>query len=433
MAESNGTEGKALRIAIVGAGLVGATAAIALSRLQNVQVAVYERSSGARETGAWIAMNVSGLRILSQVLPDYSQLRQIMYQGSMGISHRHWRTGEVLAVSESLHTSPLYREGRTHRVPLHNLLLSHVPAGMIQYSKEVVAIEVTKGSVARLEFADGAMVEADLVVAADGLHSRLRRKYLPDSTPAYRGAVAYRQIFPEKLLRDIKDLPEGTSSWQKNHGEIAYMSKVGLGKYGLVAIVREDPEFAAPLRWAHALGSSGVDRLRKHFEHWDPVISKVVNRLPGIDAYRLESAPWMENMTRDAVIAFIGDAAHPTAGAYGAGATFGFGDVWALYRSLLRSVGNGENDSSGYDIPRALSMFNRIRRPFLERVEKQLQLDKKNSEYIAATQDERQWTDRWKERFSMNWWMLEHDVEAECQKVEAEVYHDRTISHRARL
>lgn len=45
---------------IVGAGLVGATAAIALSRLDNVEVTVYERSPEPREVGAWIAMNVSG-------------------------------------------------------------------------------------------------------------------------------------------------------------------------------------------------------------------------------------------------------------------------------------------------------------------------------------------------------------------------------------
>jgi hypothetical protein len=47
---------------IVGAGLVGATAALALARLPNVTITVYERSPEPREVGAWIAMNVSGKR-----------------------------------------------------------------------------------------------------------------------------------------------------------------------------------------------------------------------------------------------------------------------------------------------------------------------------------------------------------------------------------
>ncbi len=45
---------------IVGAGLVGATAAIALSKLPDVEVVAFERSPEPRETGAWISMTVSG-------------------------------------------------------------------------------------------------------------------------------------------------------------------------------------------------------------------------------------------------------------------------------------------------------------------------------------------------------------------------------------
>jgi salicylate hydroxylase len=46
---------------ILGAGLVGATAAIALSRLQDVKVTVFERSPGPRIAGAWISLQVSGM------------------------------------------------------------------------------------------------------------------------------------------------------------------------------------------------------------------------------------------------------------------------------------------------------------------------------------------------------------------------------------
>jgi salicylate hydroxylase len=97
-----------------------------------------------------------------------------MYQGETGINHRHWRTGEALGISESPHTAPEYREGRTHRVPLHELLLSHVEPETIRYGKHVVRADVSgtpgRGSTA-LTLADGEVVHADLVVAADGIYS----------------------------------------------------------------------------------------------------------------------------------------------------------------------------------------------------------------------------------------------------------------------
>jgi salicylate hydroxylase len=76
-------------------------------------------------------------------------------------------------------------------------------------------------------------------------------------------------------------------------------------------------------------------------------------------------------------------------------------------------------------MPAALDLFNRTRRPFLERVERQLSYDRKTAAYIAAAPDEETWIARWRERFSPNWWMLEHDVEAEWQKVYSEVLHER--------
>ncbi|KAL1907920.1 hypothetical protein Sste5344_006344 [Sporothrix stenoceras] len=404
---------------IIGGGLVGTATYIALARLPNVQITVYERAPGPHETGAWIAMTVSGLRVLQRILPaeSFEKIQKIMFRGKVGIEHHHWQTGQVMAVSESPHMDVPYREGRTHRIPLHEILVSNVPPSDIRYSKEVKSVKVNGPAGGRpvvwLSFSDGSPdVEADLAVAADGIHS-----YLPDSVPFYRGAVAYRTVLSESHVQHITDLPVESGSWQNNNGEIAYLSRVGLNKYGFVAIVREDETDVASLRWAHSLGQAGIDRLRRHFEKWDPLVRKVVDALPGIYGYRLETAPWMADMTRDGVVCFVGDAAHPTAGAYGGGATFGYCDAWALYRSLSSPASRG-------NIARALAMYNRIRRPFLARVEKQLSLDKDNAAYLSAVDaTSPEWSQRWLERFSPHAWMLEYDVEAECQRAEAGLVH----------
>jgi len=207
-----------------------------------------------------------------------------------------------------------------------------------------------------------------------------------------------------------------------------FLSRLGLGQYGVVAIIREPPEFAATLYWAQSTGSEGLCRLQKHFASWDPLISQVLQTMTDLDAYPLESAPWPKRLVWHDRIALMGDAAHPTAGAYGAGATMGQRDCWALFRSLQESYKKrSDNDvnttrisnapQSHYDLPRALKLYSETRRHFLGRVELQMELDTKDAPYLAeAASDEKEWIRRFQERNKSLLWLAEHDVEAEFVK-----------------
>lgn len=181
---------------------------------------VYERSEAAREVGALIGVMVSGqymtavslpfnyiphfvfhfllipresvsnvtwltkfiaLKSLSRILsPEgFETLQGLLYRGENvdGIVNRFWRTGEVMTTQISPHTPRWLQEGRTGRIPLHNLLLSEIPDGVIEYGKKVIKVEklekkgpeVDEGM--RIHFEDGSTEQADLVVAADGLYS----------------------------------------------------------------------------------------------------------------------------------------------------------------------------------------------------------------------------------------------------------------------
>ncbi|CZR68493.1 uncharacterized protein PAC_18392 [Phialocephala subalpina] len=423
---SKGTKkvSRPLRVGILGAGLVGATAAIALSRLQDVKVTVFERSPGPRIAGAWISLQVSGLIILDKLL-ELEQIQRILYRGDNNGTYmvRHWRTGEVIAITpSSAHIADKFKQGRTHRVPLLDVLLSNVPRGAIQYSRNAVGHQVTEDGV-HLIFDDSSSETFDLLVAADGLYSKIRRTYLPEEV-RYRGSVAYRKVFPESQVLHIKGLPNDSSSWRKD-GEVMFLSRLGLGQYGMVTIFKETPEFAATLYWAKNTGSEGLSRLRERFASWDPIIGQVLDTMQDVDAYPLDSAPWMKQLVRHDRIAFIGDAAHPTAGAYGAGATMGFGDAWALFRSLQESntppssnpVTSSQTSQSLYDVPRALRLYNETRYHFLGRVEQQMQLDGLDAAYISeAAHDKAEWIRRFQERHKNNTWLMEHDVEAEFVK-----------------
>ncbi|KAI0460725.1 hypothetical protein LJB42_002441 [Komagataella kurtzmanii] len=218
---------KPLEIAILGAGLVGAVAGIALSKLSNVNVTIYERSEKAREVGAWIGLTESSLQVLRELV-DIDEIQRILYRGDQdgGYVKRHWKTDEILAVNlSSTTTDKRLKQARTHRVPLHNFLLSYVPEGIIKYGHSAKNVNVTKDRV-DVSFDEKDPIHADLLVAADGIYSRTRRQFTGD-TVQYKGAVAYRNVFPMELLKDIPNIPNDTSAWVKD-GDIMFFSPLGL-------------------------------------------------------------------------------------------------------------------------------------------------------------------------------------------------------------
>lgn len=262
----------------------------------------------------------------------------------------------------------------------------------------------------------------DLIVAADGLYSAIRGQFWPDHQVGFKGVVAYRTIFPASRVAGILGLHDDSSAWRRD-GEVVFLSELGLGIYGIVIIRSEAPEYVSStgLRWEHPIGRAGVERLRQLYADWDPIISRVLDVVDDLDAYPLDSGPWLKQLSQGGRVVFVGDAAHPTAGAYGAGAAMGFGDCWALYRALLASLSKAVDGrvgpvSHGYDIAKALRIFEQTRLPFLFRVEQQMVLDGKDARYVAeAAADEEEWIRRFVERNPPNNWLTEHDVELEVQ------------------
>ncbi|OKL63770.1 hypothetical protein UA08_00695 [Talaromyces atroroseus] len=430
MANSNTRQ---LRIAIVGGGLAGAAAAGALSRLPNVQVRAYERAPAVREAGAQIAVMVTALKVLRRILSpaawEYLQSRLYRGDGTDGIHHRHWKTGEILTIAISPDTPRYLQEGRTSRVSLHRALMIDVPDGVFEYGKEVLKVESHRQKKeVSLHLSNGETKTADLVVVADGLYSKIRRQYLPETEVKYKGLVAYRINFSISRLAHIEDLPNDSSSFRKG-SNVVILSRLETGTYSFAAFLQEPEEFAASLRWEHALGQAGIHRIKGKLADWHPLVTKVLDALPGIDAYPLQEAKWMEHLIRDDTVAFVGDAAHPTAGGWGTGSAFCFADVWALYRSLHRTCQGKET----YNIPHALQLFNESRRHFLQRVERQFDYDKMDTKYVnEAVDDHDEFTKRYRERYTLISWILEHDPELWWQEVEAEERH-RNIRHDKRL
>ena len=73
-----------------------------------------------------------------------------------------------------------------HRADLVEFLAAALPAGVVHTGHRATGFE-QDGDVARVSFANGAVAEGDIVVAADGIHSELRPFVFPPSQPVFHG------------------------------------------------------------------------------------------------------------------------------------------------------------------------------------------------------------------------------------------------------
>ncbi|KAK6462282.1 salicylate hydroxylase [Scheffersomyces coipomensis] len=420
------TADEPLKIGILGGGLVGAYSALALSHLPNVSITVFEKSPEPTELGAWIALPNQSLDMLSKFIP-IEKVNSIAYKGgkdSVFLS-RHWKTGEVLYNQPTYNRSEQFVEARTHRVALLNLILEYVPSGLIKYDHKISNIEFIDNDskvIAHFENQPPS-TPFDLVIVADGIYSKIRHQFYPN-TLKYRGSVAYRSVFDESYVKHVKGIHDDTSNWVRHTGSWVFLSRLGLNKYGIVASIPEKYETYEKLKWNKSIGDEGKKYLADYYKEWDPIISQVIEAVPDIKAFPLESGSWLHDLVLKDKVVFAGDAAHPTAGAYGSGAGFGFSDAFALYRALAETSSNYWYETTPgavkYNIKLSTFLFNETRRHFLIRVEAQLAIDSAQSKERITTpadDNETEWKSRYLIKRNGGEWIRSHSVEFEYQKI----------------
>lgn len=225
------------RIAIIGAGIAGLTAALSIRKLlpdQLIQITIYEKATELREIGASIGLNPSGLRILDKLgvhaaLDGSISFRQ---RGEWPMIYRHWLTNEELGHDEVKgRVDERHRMGRFHRAHLQAALVQAVreDSGVkIHLGVRIAGIKVEEeGSQAVITIEDGSKVEADLVIGADGIHSKVRQTFASQHELKWTGQVAFRSAFDVSLVKDIGGLPDDAIFWV-GHERTLFTSRLGM-------------------------------------------------------------------------------------------------------------------------------------------------------------------------------------------------------------
>jgi 2-polyprenyl-6-methoxyphenol hydroxylase-like FAD-dependent oxidoreductase len=209
---------------IVGGGIGGLTAAVALGRA-GVEVAVFERAPELKEIGAGISLWANATRALGE-LGLYDEIRAAG-AAEIGGELRSWRGEMILKIpADDLRSSFGDANLAVHRADLQDALFSALPPDTVRLGAEFVGFEQNgEGVVPR--FADGREERGDFLVGADGIHSSVRAQLFGPRAPRYAGYTAWRGIAEAGEGR----LPEGVGLNLWGRGSEFGLVGIGRGRF----------------------------------------------------------------------------------------------------------------------------------------------------------------------------------------------------------
>jgi 2-polyprenyl-6-methoxyphenol hydroxylase-like FAD-dependent oxidoreductase len=336
------------RVVIVGGGIAGLTAAIAL-RATGWEVVVCERAPEVREVAAGISLWPNAVRVLRRL--GVGEAVEAAGCVATGSRLRTWR-GAALGPSTVDQLAERFGAPLVvlHRAFLQGILCSAFDRQTLRLGAECVAVEPeAHGAVVHL--ADGGVEAGRMVVGADGIHSLVRETVGSQEPITYSGYLSMQGVVPLGL--DLAGRLRTGESWGR--GALFGAAMLGGNQAYWWASWRE-PELPA--------GDREDDKraLLVRFGEWHDPIPELIDASMAEAIVRtpLYERTAVDRWTHGAVV-LVGDAAHPMLPSLGQGACQAIEDAAALAHALAEAP----------DVAVALRAYERRRRPRAEMVVRQ--------------------------------------------------------------
>lgn len=339
------------RIAIIGGGIGGLTAAHALIR-RGFEPTVHEAAPELKEIGAGVSLGPNAMKALRS-LDLEAPVRAVGFESEYQLL-RSWKSGRV--ISRTSRRGPFYQRlgatGNTvHRADLLDVLGKDLPKDMVQLGSRCVSVE-TDGKTASARFKDGSEIEADVIIGADGIHSAVRGSLFGPDAPRFTGKICWRCLVPVDAVPG--GLPSNDSvTWLGPHGAIV-IYLVRRGELVNVVAHYEDDSWTEE-SWIREVPR---DEVIENYKDWHESLLRLFSASEKHYKWALYDRDPLPQWTKGR-ITMLGDAAHPMLPYLGQGACQAIEDGCVLAAAMAEL----EDDPNA-----ALKLYESIRLPHANQV-----------------------------------------------------------------
>jgi salicylate hydroxylase len=392
-----------MNICIVGAGLGGLSAALALLQ-KGFRVTVLEQAAALGEIGAGVQLGPNAVGVLYR-MGLQAPLEQVTCE-TLGKRVRLWNTGQTWplfdlgTVAREMYGYPYLT---VHRADLHRVLVDAVralqPEALVLNAK-LQSLQASSDGVA-LHLTDGRVFEADAVIGADGVHSMVRAALFGDDAPRESGVMAWRGVIDASKLPAHMREPYGTN-WV---GPGAHVVQYPLRQGALM-------NFVGAIEGTHWTVESWSERGTREecladFAGWHEEVQAMIQAIDVPYKWVLKVRDPMDTWSRGP-ITLLGDACHPTLPFLAQGAAMAIEDGYMLARALALWPTNPAQAFARYEAVRkertarvvtgSAANTQRFHNPALAHAQGA-------AEYVG-----REWNEeRVKERYE---WLFKYDIDA---------------------
>jgi salicylate hydroxylase len=335
-----------MKIVVIGGGIGGLAAALQLLKA-GLDVQVYEQAPRITEIGAGIQISPNASRLLHRL--GLKPAMDAVGVRPPAVHQRRWDDGRTLqrapvgAEVETTFGAPYYH---FHRADLATLLAEALPTERLHVGHKLVDL-AQKGERVTARFENGVSVEADLLVGADGIHSRVRHLLFGPEKPRFTGCVAWRGLVPAARIKHL-GIEVASHNWMGPDGHVVHYWVAGGQMMNVVCVVEHGD-------WTK---ESWTDRgevadVLARYEGWHPTVRDLIGAFPETFVWALHDRAELPRWSAGRVT-LLGDACHPMLPMMAQGAAQSIEDGAAL-ASLLKAMPD--------DIANALARYETLRKP----------------------------------------------------------------------
>lgn len=329
-----------MKIAIIGGGITGMTTALCLQK-RGISCTIYERAPALTAVGAGIWMAPNAMKIF-----DWLGIRRQVMEAGVSVRDVEITNAKLVPFRKSKEIFISDSTGNyitsIHRARLQDVLKQHLAPGSLFLNHDFSHTETGKSGL-DIHFSNQPVVEADLLLGADGIHSNVRKQLFPASQLRYSGQTCWRGVagitMPDIYRQSARE------AWGKRV------------RFGFSVIGKEEVYWFAvanaPAGEAEGEGDLRIS-LQQKYADFHPLVSEIIASTPEKSIFRsdINDLYPMKTWHQDRVL-LLGDAAHATTPNMGQGGAQGIEDGFAISRFLKEY---------GTDYPNAFDKFEQFRR-----------------------------------------------------------------------